>query len=98
MVHVIHHRYANSIDVLSRAFWAAAVGLALLAVLMFYYSISSGGHTALVVPTLLDPALIPPALPFVPILLTSRAIGDDGAWNVRAHPRLSLQWTTGGDP
>lgn len=69
MADVLHHHHAHiardmhAAEVPSRVYWAAAIGLALLAAL-FAYAATTGSST---VPTaLMEPHI--PFVPFVPIL------------------------------
>jgi hypothetical protein len=68
MATTMHHHHADTVEVPSRVYWAAGIGLILLAALVFFYSTTGASQTASLAPSLLDQPLFPPVVPFLPLL------------------------------
>lgn len=66
MATTMHHHRVEPFDVPSRVYWAAGIGLALLAMLMFYSVATSGILASSISPTLLDqPPVVVPVIPIM---------------------------------
>jgi len=65
MASVVHHTHSHSMEVPARVYWAAGIGIAMLALLAAYMSMSANPMGA-VAPVLTDGTL--PFIPFVPML------------------------------
>jgi hypothetical protein len=68
MATTMHHHHAGTVEVPSRVYWAAGIGLILLAGLAFYTFATGDGSTASLGPALLDPPTFPQAFTFLPLL------------------------------
>lgn len=66
MASVVHHPHTEHLDVPTRVYWTAGIGLALLALLLAYFSMTSPNHVAAISPFMMEPTL--PFVPFVPML------------------------------
>ena len=66
MASVVRHPHTGHFDVPARAYWTAGIGLALLALVLAYFSMTSPSHVAAVSPFVTEPML--PFVPFVPML------------------------------
>ena len=64
MATTMHHHHVDTFDVPTGVYWAAGIGLVLLAALAFYYAAA----TTSVGPSLLDQSMVPTTVPFIPLL------------------------------
>ena len=65
MAHVFHHHGARSMDVPRRTYWLAAIGLALLALLVAF-TVNTAGNPAMTAAHMSDMQL--PFVPFLPLV------------------------------
>jgi hypothetical protein len=65
MATTMHHHHVDTFDVPSRVYWAAGIGLALLAMLMLYSTAAGTMLTSSITPALMEQ---PPIVPFIPLI------------------------------
>ena len=68
MTTIIHHHHEDRLELPAGMYWAAALVLTLFVLALFYFSAKTRTDVAFLAPTFIEPPLLPPIVPFLPLM------------------------------
>ena len=68
MTTIIYHHHEDQLRLSAGVYWTVGLVLVLLALALLYFSAKARTDIALLAPSFIEPPLLPPIIPFLPLM------------------------------